>query len=183
MSAILIGIDTGGTFTDVVLCDLSSNYYTYFKLPTSTGKPSQAVLDGIKGILELSNLPSNRVEFLVLGTTLGTNAVLEGKCSNTGMITTLLTGFNLDNHKVIGNGTTRTVRIVAPTSNQPLSPSSIVYSLDPSTAGSIGGTTLTLTAPCRIYATQAPAPDYTGGNASIGLNWTLTTDSEVISSP
>ena len=88
MSAILIGIDTGGTFTDVVLCDLSSNYYTYFKLPTSTGKPSQAVLDGIKGILELSNLPSNRVEFLVLGTTLGTNAVLEGKCSNTGMITT-----------------------------------------------------------------------------------------------
>ena len=58
MSAILIGIDTGGTFTDVVLCDLSSNYYTYFKLPTSTGKPSQAVLDGIKGILELSNLPT-----------------------------------------------------------------------------------------------------------------------------
>jgi N-methylhydantoinase A len=91
MSAILIGIDTGGTFTDVVLCDLSSNYYTYFKLPTSTGKPSQAVLDGITGILELSKLPSNRVEFLVLGTTLGTNAVLEGKCSNTGMITT--TGF------------------------------------------------------------------------------------------
>ena len=106
--------------------------------------------------------------------------------NNTGTVTTVLKDFNLDNHKVSGNGTTRTVRIVAPTSNQPLAPSSIVYSLDPSTAGSfggIGGTTLTLTAPCRIYATQAPAPGYTGGNASIGLNWTLTTDSEVISRP
>jgi N-methylhydantoinase A len=88
MNGVLIGIDTGGTFTDVVLCDLSTNDYTYFKLPTSTGNPSQAVLDGIKGILELAKLPSDQVTFLVLGTTLGTNAVLEGKCSNTGMITT-----------------------------------------------------------------------------------------------
>jgi len=102
---------------------------------------------------------------------------------NTGTVTTVLTGFNLDNHKVSGNGTSRTVRIVAPTSNQPLSPSSIVYSLVPSTAGSISGSTVTLTTACRIYATQAPAPGYTGGNASIGLNWTLTTDSEVISNP
>ena len=102
---------------------------------------------------------------------------------NTGTVTTVLTGFNLDNHKVSGNGTTRTVRIVAPTSNQPLSPSPIVYSLVPSTAGSINGSTVTLTAPCRIYATQAPATGYTGGNASVGLNWSLTTDSEVISNP
>jgi hypothetical protein len=100
---------------------------------------------------------------------------------NTGTVTTVLTGFNLDNHKVSGNGTTRTVRIVAPTSNQPLSPSPIVYSFDPSGAGSISGTTLTLTAPGRIYATQAPAPGWTGGNVSISLNWSLTTDSEVIS--
>jgi hypothetical protein len=58
-----------------------------------------------------------------------------------------------------------------------------VYSLVPSTAGSINGSTVTLTAPCRIYATQAPATGYTGGNASVGLNWSLTTDSEVISNP
>jgi N-methylhydantoinase A len=49
------------------------------------------VLDGIAEILDLAKLPRDQVEFLVLGTTLGTNAVLEGKCARTGMITT--TGF------------------------------------------------------------------------------------------
>ena len=88
MKKIWIGIDTGGTFTDLVLCELGSGRYTYFKLPTSTGEPAQAVLDGIAGILDLANLPRDEVEFLVLGTTLGTNAVLEGKCARTGMITT-----------------------------------------------------------------------------------------------
>ena len=83
-----IGIDTGGTFTDLVLCEPGSRRYTYHKLPTSTGEPAQAVLDGIAQILDLAGLPRDQVEFLVLGTTLGTNAVLEGKCAPTGMITT-----------------------------------------------------------------------------------------------
>ena len=88
MKKIWIGIDTGGTFTDLVLCEIGSGSYTYFKLPTSTGEPAQAVLDGIAGILDLAKLPRDQVAFLVLGTTLGTNAVLEGKCARTGMITT-----------------------------------------------------------------------------------------------
>lgn len=83
-----IGIDTGGTFTDLVLCELPSGRYTYHKLPTSTGEPAKAVLDGIAQILDLAKLPREEVAFLVLGTTLGTNAVLEGKCARTGMITT-----------------------------------------------------------------------------------------------
>ncbi len=85
---IWIGIDTGGTFTDLVLCELTSGRYTYHKLPTSTGDPAQAVLDGIAEVIALAQLPRSEVEFLVLGTTLGTNAVLEGKCARTGMITT-----------------------------------------------------------------------------------------------
>ena len=84
---IWIGIDTGGTFTDLVLCELATGQYVYHKLPTTTGDPAQAVLDGIAEILELAKLPRDQVEFLVLGTTLGTNAVLEGKCAQTGMIT------------------------------------------------------------------------------------------------
>ena len=88
MKKVWIGIDTGGTFTDLVLCELTSGRYTYHKLPTTTGDPARAVLDGIAGILDLAQLPRDRVEFLVLGTTLGTNAVLEGKCARTGMITT-----------------------------------------------------------------------------------------------
>jgi N-methylhydantoinase A len=88
VDTLLIGIDTGGTFTDLVLCDTASGRYTYHKLPTSTGEPARAVLDGIAEILQLAGLPPSRVGFLVLGTTLGTNAVLEGKCARTGMITT-----------------------------------------------------------------------------------------------
>ena len=88
MKKIWIGIDTGGTFTDLVLCELTSGRYSYYKLPTSTGEPAKAVLDGIAGILDEAGLPRDQVQFLVLGTTLGTNAVLEGKCARTGMITT-----------------------------------------------------------------------------------------------
>jgi N-methylhydantoinase A len=85
---IWIGIDTGGTFTDLVLCDLTTGRYTYHKLPTTTGDPAKAVLDGIAEVIDLARVPRESVEFLVLGTTLGTNAVLEGKTARTGMITT-----------------------------------------------------------------------------------------------
>ena len=88
MKKIWIGIDTGGTFTDLVLCELASGRYTYHKLPTTTGDPAKAVLDGIAEVIELAGLPRDDVEFLVLGTTLATNAVLEGKTARTGMITT-----------------------------------------------------------------------------------------------
>ncbi len=88
MKKIWIGIDTGGTFTDLVLCELTTGRYTYHKLPTTTGDPAKAVLDGIAEVLDLAGLPRSAVEFLVLGTTLATNAVLEGKCARTGMITT-----------------------------------------------------------------------------------------------
>jgi N-methylhydantoinase A len=83
-----IGIDTGGTFTDLVLVDRSSGAYHYHKLPTTTSDPSRAILDGIAQILDQSGLPRAGVEFLVLGTTLATNAVLEGKWAPTGLITT-----------------------------------------------------------------------------------------------
>jgi len=88
VSRIWIGIDTGGTFTDLVLCELETGKYVYHKLPTTTGDPAQAVLDGISEILDPALIPRDQVEFLVLGTTLATNAVLEGKCARTGMITT-----------------------------------------------------------------------------------------------
>ena len=84
MKKIWIGIDTGGTFTDLVLCELTAGRYSYHKVPTTTGDPAKAVLDGIAEILDLAGLPRDEVEFLVLGTTLATNAVLEGKWARTG---------------------------------------------------------------------------------------------------
>ncbi|MDB5762677.1 MAG: hypothetical protein JWQ21_1672, partial [Herminiimonas sp.] len=88
MGAVWIGIDTGGTFTDLVLVDPESGEYFYHKLPTTTADPSKAILDGISEIIGLAKRRPEEVAFLVLGTTLATNAVLEGKTSPTGMLTT-----------------------------------------------------------------------------------------------
>jgi N-methylhydantoinase A len=91
MGSLWIGIDTGGTFTDLVLVDCASGAYCNHKLPTTTSEPSRAILEGVREIIEMAGRRPDEVGFLVLGTTLATNAVLEGKTSPTGMLTT--TGF------------------------------------------------------------------------------------------
>jgi N-methylhydantoinase A len=91
MNRLWIGIDTGGTFTDVVLADIATGEYRYHKLPTTTDDPARAILQGIAEVVELAGAKCSQVEFVVLGTTLATNAVLEGKTARTGMLTT--TGF------------------------------------------------------------------------------------------
>lgn len=88
MSPSWIGIDTGGTFTDLVLADLHSGAYHYHKLPTTSSDPARGILDGIAAIIEQAGLHRTDVEFLVLGTTIATNAVLEGNTAPTGMLTT-----------------------------------------------------------------------------------------------
>jgi len=88
MSGIWVGIDTGGTFTDLVLIDWASGAYHYHKLPTTTDDPSRAILEGIAQVMEQAGAARGDAEFLVLGTTLATNAVLEGKWARTGLITT-----------------------------------------------------------------------------------------------
>jgi N-methylhydantoinase A len=88
MSTICVGIDTGGTFTDLVAVELERGRYHYHKVPTLTADPAQGILDGIAELLDEKRLARADVKFLVLGTTLATNAVLEGKWARTGLITT-----------------------------------------------------------------------------------------------
>lgn len=88
MKNVWIGIDTGGTFTDLVLTDLDTNTYCYHKLPTTTADPAKGILDGIAQIIEMAGRRPADIGFLVLGTTLATNAVLERKTARTGMLTT-----------------------------------------------------------------------------------------------
>jgi N-methylhydantoinase A len=91
MSTVCVGIDTGGTFTDLVAVELERGRYHYHKVPTVTADPATGILDGIAELLDQNGLPRADVKFVVLGTTLATNAVLEGKWAPTGMLTT--TGF------------------------------------------------------------------------------------------
>jgi N-methylhydantoinase A len=88
MKRLWIGIDTGGTFTDVVLADVATGEHRYHKLPTTPEDPAQGILRGIAEIVQQAGASCAQVEFLVLGTTLATNAVLEGKTARTGLITT-----------------------------------------------------------------------------------------------
>src|SRR5687768_16329584 len=88
MGTVCVGIDTGGTFTDLVAVEIPQGRYHYHKVPTLTADPAQGILDGIAELLDQNDLKRGDVKFLVLGTTLATNAVLEGKWARTGLITT-----------------------------------------------------------------------------------------------
>ncbi|MBI4204507.1 MAG: hydantoinase/oxoprolinase family protein, partial [Betaproteobacteria bacterium] len=88
MRAVCVGIDTGGTFTDLVAVELKRGRYHYHKVPTTTADPARGILEGIAELLDQDALAHSDVAFLVLGTTLATNAVLEGKWAPTGLLTT-----------------------------------------------------------------------------------------------
>lgn len=83
-----IGVDTGGTFTDLVVFDSHLAAFAYLKVPTSSDDPSRAILDGVAQLLADADSRGGEVAFLSHGTTLGTNALLEGRLPRTGMITT-----------------------------------------------------------------------------------------------
>ena len=81
-------MDTGGTFTDLVLIDGAAGRRTVHKLPTTPDDPARGILAGVAEILEKAGATASDIGFLVHGTTLATNAVLTGRTAKTGMITT-----------------------------------------------------------------------------------------------
>src|SRR5262245_28011816 len=83
-----IGIDTGGTFTDVVLANLRSGEFEFRKVASNPHDPAEAVLRGLREILVQANISGGDVDLVALGTTLATNAVLEGKTGRAALITT-----------------------------------------------------------------------------------------------
>ena len=83
-----IGIDVGGTFTDVVLVDKQERFY-YHKTPTTHYDLAQGVLTGLEEILQMSGQSIHDLRYLIHGTTIGTNAIIEGKGARAGLITTM----------------------------------------------------------------------------------------------
>jgi len=82
-----IGVDTGGTFTDIV-CRVPGRPDCILKVPSTPADPSRAVLAGIAAVLELAGAETGDVARVVHGTTVATNAVLQRKGACTGIITT-----------------------------------------------------------------------------------------------
>ncbi len=85
---ILIGVDVGGTFTDIILADTTKSQLAVHKLPTTSPDPSEGVLEGIRRLCASEGVPIGQVDYLFHGTTVATNAMLENKGARTGMITT-----------------------------------------------------------------------------------------------
>ena len=83
-----IAIDTGGTFTDCVLYDGIENVLTVAKVPSQPKSPDRAIADGIKRLLQLRNISPASIDQVAHGTTIATNAVIEGRFARTGMIVT-----------------------------------------------------------------------------------------------
>lgn len=82
-----IGVDTGGTFTDVVYYDAETGEVSVTKTPSTPPDFDRGVLTGIEKILETTEADPGTVSFLSHGTTVGTNAVLEEEIPPLGLIT------------------------------------------------------------------------------------------------
>ncbi len=83
-----IGVDIGGTFTDVVLWDIAGARTEKTKLLTTPDDPSRAVMAGIRQILSDNNVSPEGIGAVIHGTTLVANALIERKGVKTGLITT-----------------------------------------------------------------------------------------------
>jgi N-methylhydantoinase A len=83
-----IGIDTGGTFTDIVSVDTGSGAMLVTKVASTPANPAIGLVRGVKGILaELGGSPED-IAGLAHGTTVATNALLQGEISSLGLIVT-----------------------------------------------------------------------------------------------
>jgi N-methylhydantoinase A len=82
-----IGVDVGGTFTDIVFCDLGANQVAIHKVSTTPDDPSRGILQGIAEICRDNGIAPADIDYLLHGTTTATNAVLEHKGARAGMLT------------------------------------------------------------------------------------------------
>lgn len=84
---IRIGIDVGGTFTDVLLLDSTGKRW-HVKVRSTPYDSSQGVINGLHKVLELAQIQPEKVRYLLHGTTVATNTVLQRKGAKIGLITT-----------------------------------------------------------------------------------------------
>ena len=82
-----IGIDVGGTFTDVVLVDEADGEILVAKVPTVPDDPSEGCVDGFDRALSANGIPAAAIAFAVHGTTIATNTIIQGKGARTGLVT------------------------------------------------------------------------------------------------
>jgi N-methylhydantoinase A len=83
-----LGVDIGGTFTDLVVVDEASGTIRVGKVLTTPKDPAHAVEQGIQSLLDQAAIAPGAVRAVVHGTTLATNALIERKGARTALLTT-----------------------------------------------------------------------------------------------
>jgi len=83
-----LGVDVGGTFTDLVLYDENLQKSWRAKTPSTPEDQSVGVARGIKLVSEIADVELSDIQLVLHGTTVATNAVLEGKGARVGLLVT-----------------------------------------------------------------------------------------------
>jgi N-methylhydantoinase A len=85
---IRIGIDTGGTFTDIVAVDGATGGVAVTKVPSTPANPAIGLVEGVRQILAQTGRSVDDLAGLAHGTTVATNALLQGEIESLGLIVT-----------------------------------------------------------------------------------------------
>ena len=88
VAPVRIGVDIGGTFTDLQIYDARSGAIVGYKTPTTPEDPSIGLMTGIKEAADRHGFTLPDVGFLLHGTTIATNAILERKLPKAALVTT-----------------------------------------------------------------------------------------------
>ena len=83
-----LGVDIGGTFTDATLVNETTGEIRVGKVPSTPNAPAGGFMEATHRMLREANVSPAEVEYVVHGTTVATNAIIEGKVAHTGFITT-----------------------------------------------------------------------------------------------
>lgn len=83
-----LGVDVGGTFTDLLLFNTQTGSFWRHKTPSTPHDSSEGILNGVNAICEKAGVGAADIDYFLHGTTVATNAVLEGKGARVGLITT-----------------------------------------------------------------------------------------------
>jgi N-methylhydantoinase A len=83
-----LGVDVGGTFTDLLLVNDETAELFRVKTPSTPADPSEGVLVGVRRICEESGVRPGDLAYVMHGTTVATNAMLEAKGARVGLVTT-----------------------------------------------------------------------------------------------
>jgi N-methylhydantoinase A len=83
-----LGVDVGGTFTDLLLLEEETGAFWRHKTPSTPADSSVGILNGVEAICQKAGITPADIEVFLHGTTVATNAVLEGKGARVGLIVT-----------------------------------------------------------------------------------------------